>query len=41
MNKIFAIASAALLIVACGPKGEGSKEVRNLLPKQSEVDSVV
>lgn len=40
MNKIFAIASAALLIVACGPKGEESKEVRNLLPKQSEVDSV-
>ena len=41
ISKIFAIASAAVLMVACGSsKVEGSKEVRDLLPKQSQVDSV-
>ena len=40
ISKIFAIASAAVLIVACGtPAAEGSKEVRDLLPKKSMVDS--
>lgn len=40
-NKIIAIASAAVLMAACGGKAvEGSKEVRDLLPAQSAVDSV-
>ena len=40
ISKIFAIASAAVLIVACGtPAAEGSKETRDLLPKKSELDS--
>ena len=40
ISKIFAIASAAVLMVACGtPAAEGSKEVRDLLPKKSVVDS--
>ena len=40
ISKIFAIASAAVLIVACGaPAVEGSKETRDLLPKKSELDS--
>ena len=39
-NKIFAIASAAVLMVACGGAAvEGSKEVRDLLPSKSQVDS--
>ena len=38
--KLFAIASAAILMVACGsPKVEGSKEVRSLLPSKGQVDS--
>ena len=41
ISKIFAIASAAVLMVACGSSAvEGSKEVRDLLPKKSNVDSV-
>jgi FKBP-type peptidyl-prolyl cis-trans isomerase len=40
MNKIIAIASAAVLMVACGGAAvEGSKEVRDLLPSKSQVDS--
>ena len=39
LSKIFTIAAAALAIVACGPKVEGSKEVVDLLPKASQVDS--
>jgi len=40
ISKIFAIASAAVLIVACGtPAAEGSKEVRDLLPSKSQMDS--
>ena len=40
ISKIFAIASAAVLIVACGtPAAEGSKETRDLLPKKSQIDS--
>jgi len=40
ISKIFAIASAAVLVVACGaPAAEGSKETRDLLPKKSELDS--
>ena len=39
-SKIFAIASAAVLMVACGGAAvEGSKEVRDLLPAKSQVDS--
>lgn len=39
--KFIAIASAAVLMVACGGKAvEGSKEVKSLLPKTSEIDSV-
>jgi len=39
-SKIFAIASAAALIVACGTSAvEGSKEVRDLLPSKGETDS--
>ena len=38
--KLFAIASAAALVMACGTsKVEGSKEVRSLLPSKGEVDS--
>ena len=40
ISKIFAIASAAVLIVACGsPAAEGSKEVKALLPSKALVDS--
>jgi FKBP-type peptidyl-prolyl cis-trans isomerase len=40
ISKIFAIASAAVLIVACGtPAAEGSKEVQALLPSKSLTDS--
>ena len=40
ISKIFAIASAAVLMVACGtPAVEGSKEVRALLPNKSQLDS--
>ena len=40
LSKIFAIASAAVLIVACGtPAAEGSKEVKALLPGKSLTDS--
>ena len=39
-TKIFAMASAAMLIVACGTSAvEGSKEVRDLLPSKGETDS--
>ena len=38
--KLFAIASAAAFVVACGsPKVEGSKEVRDLLPTKGQTDS--
>lgn len=38
--KLFAIASAAILVMACGTsKVEGSKEVRSLLPSKGEVDT--
>ena len=38
--KIFAIASAAVLMVACGtPAAEGSKETKALLPSKSLTDS--
>lgn len=38
--KVFAIFSAAALMVACGtPKTEGSKEVRDLLPSKGETDT--
>ena len=39
LSRILTIAAAALAIVACGPKVEGSKEVVDLLPKASQVDS--
>ena len=40
-NKIIAIASAAVLMAACGGSAvEGSKEVRDLLPGKSAIDSV-
>ena len=39
LSKILTIAAAAIAIVACGPKVEGSKEVVDLLPKASQVDS--
>ena len=40
ISKIFAIASAAVLMVACGtPAAEGSKEVRDLLPNKAQIDS--
>ncbi len=40
LSKLFAIASAAVLVVACGsPKVEGSKEVRDLLPTKGQVDT--
>ena len=38
--KLFAIASAAvLMVVCCSPKVEGSKEVRSLLPSKGQVDT--
>ena len=41
INKIIAIASATVLMAACGGQAvEGSKEVRDLLPAQSQIDSV-
>ena len=40
ISKIFAIASAVVLMVACGaPAVEGSKETKALLPNKSQVDS--
>ena len=39
ISKIFAIASAAVLIVACGAPVEGSKETKALYPKKSQIDS--
>ncbi|MBO7544029.1 MAG: FKBP-type peptidyl-prolyl cis-trans isomerase [Bacteroidales bacterium] len=39
LSKILTIAAATLAIVACGPKVEGSKEVQDLLPKASQIDS--
>jgi len=40
LTKLFAIASAIVLVVACGsPKVEGSKEVQDLLPSKGEVDT--
>lgn len=40
ISKIIAIASAAVLMVACGaPAVEGSKEVKALLPNKAQTDS--
>ena len=40
LTKIFAIASAAVLVMACGTsKVEGSKEVRDLLPSKGQIDT--
>lgn len=40
LAKLFAMASAAVLVVACGtPKVEGSEEVRALLPTKGQVDT--
>jgi len=40
ISKIFAIASAAVLMVACGGAAvEGSKEVKALLPSKAQTDS--
>ena len=39
ISKIFAIASAAVLIVACAAPVEGSKETKALLPSKAQVDS--
>ena len=39
ISKIFAIASAAVLMVACGSSVEGSKETKALLPSKSLTDS--
>ena len=39
ISKFFAIASAAVLIVACGAPVEGSKETKALYPKKSQIDS--
>ena len=40
ISKLFAIASAAVLMVACGtPAAEGSKETKALLPSKSLTDS--
>ena len=39
ISKLFAIASAAVLIVACAAPVEGSKETKALLPSKSQVDS--
>ncbi len=39
--KLFAIATATVLVMACGtPKVEGSKEVKALLPSNGQVDTV-
>ena len=39
--KFFAIATASMLVMACGtPKVEGSKEVKALLPSGGQVDTV-
>lgn len=38
--KLFAVAAASVLVMACGSsKVEGSKEVQDLLPTQSEINS--
>ena len=40
LAKLFAMASAAVLVVACGTsKVEGSKEVRDLLPTKGQLDT--
>ena len=39
ISKIFAIASAVVLMVACGAPVEGSKETKALLPSKSLTDS--
>ena len=40
ISKVFAIASAAVLMVACGgPAIEGSQEVKALYPSKSQIDS--
>ena len=40
LAKLFVIASAAALVVACGAPAEGSKEVQDLLPSKGQVDTV-
>ena len=39
LAKLFVIASAAALVVACAAPVEGSKEVRDLLPTKGQVDT--
>lgn len=39
ISKFFAIVAVAAVMAACGTAPEGSKEVRELLPTRSEVDS--
>ena len=39
ISKIFAIASAVVLMVACGAPVEGSKETKALLPNKAQTDS--
>ena len=40
LAKIFAVASAAVLVMACGTsKVEGSKEVQSLLPSKGQIDT--
>ena len=39
ISKFFAIASAVVLMVACGSPVEGSKEVKALLPNNAQIDS--
>ena len=39
ISKIFAIASAVVLMVACGTPIEGSKETKALLPNKAQTDS--
>ena len=40
LAKFFVIASAAVLVMACGaPKVEGSKEVRDLYPTKGQIDT--
>ena len=39
LAKIFVIAAAAALVVACGTPVEGSKEARELLPTQGQLDT--
>jgi len=39
ISKIFAIAAIVAVMAACGKTPEGSKEVRELLPTRTEVDS--